>query len=69
MHVLITTRPRHRYDALGSIAFGFSLCAVSFVLVSKNRRLLLGQSMESKRLAAVIALDCIGSPLIAPDCL
>ena len=57
------------YDALGSIAIGFSLGAVSFVLVSKNRRLLLGQSMESKRLAAVIAPDCIGSPLIAPDCL
>jgi solute carrier family 30 (zinc transporter), member 9 len=41
------------YDALGSIAIGFSLGAVSFVLVSKNRRLLLGQSIESKRLAAV----------------
>ena len=41
------------YDALGSIAIGLSLGAVSCVLVSKNRRLLLGQSMESKTLAAV----------------
>lgn len=41
---------RGRYDALGSIAIGASLGGVSLVLISKNRRLLLGQARDTSQM-------------------
>ena len=41
------------FDALGSIVIGLSIGGVSCMLVAKNRRLLLGQSIDAARLASV----------------
>jgi len=44
------------FDALGSISIGLSLGGVSFALIAKNRRLLLGQSMGKRKVNALRTL-------------